>query len=48
VEDRETLYALSLMGCDLAQGFYIGRPVALRSLARTLFQEREQGNVAVA
>jgi EAL domain-containing protein (putative c-di-GMP-specific phosphodiesterase class I)/CHASE2 domain-containing sensor protein len=48
VEDRETLYELSLMGCDIAQGFYIGRPVALRSLARTLFQEREQGNVAVA
>jgi EAL domain-containing protein (putative c-di-GMP-specific phosphodiesterase class I) len=48
VEDRETLYELSLMGCDIAQGFYIGRPVSLRSLARTLFQERGQQNVAVA
>jgi EAL domain-containing protein (putative c-di-GMP-specific phosphodiesterase class I) len=46
VEDRETLYALSLMGCDLAQGFYIGRPVPFRSLARALLQERAQRNVA--
>jgi EAL domain-containing protein (putative c-di-GMP-specific phosphodiesterase class I)/CHASE2 domain-containing sensor protein len=47
VEDRETLYALSLMGCDVAQGFYIARPMPFRSLARTLFQERSQRNVAV-
>jgi EAL domain-containing protein (putative c-di-GMP-specific phosphodiesterase class I) len=48
IEDRETLYALSLMGCDLAQGFYIGRPMSFRSLARSLFQERADGNVAVS
>ena len=47
VEDRETLYALSLMRCDVAQGFYIGRPMPFRSLARSLFQERAEGNVAV-
>jgi EAL domain-containing protein (putative c-di-GMP-specific phosphodiesterase class I) len=46
VEDRETLYALSLMGCDLAQGFYIGRPVPFRSLARAILQERAERNVA--
>jgi len=42
VEDRESLYALSLMGCDVAQGFYIGRPMPFRSLARHLFQERDE------
>jgi EAL domain-containing protein (putative c-di-GMP-specific phosphodiesterase class I)/CHASE2 domain-containing sensor protein len=47
VEDRETLYTLSLMGCDLAQGFFIGRPMPLRSLARHLFQERSEMDVAV-
>ena len=47
VEDRETLHALTRLGCDLAQGFYIGRPVPFRSLARTLFQQRTERNVAV-
>lgn len=38
VEDRETLYALQQMGCDLAQGFYIGRPMPLLDLTRQLNQ----------
>jgi EAL domain-containing protein (putative c-di-GMP-specific phosphodiesterase class I) len=40
VEDRETLHSLKQMGCDIAQGFYIGRPMPLRSLARQLLDER--------
>jgi EAL domain-containing protein (putative c-di-GMP-specific phosphodiesterase class I)/CHASE2 domain-containing sensor protein len=39
VEDREALYALSLMGCDVAQGFFIGRPMPLGSLMRQLLDE---------
>ncbi|HEX8442433.1 MAG TPA: EAL domain-containing protein [Allosphingosinicella sp.] len=39
VEDRETLDALSRMGCDIAQGFYIGRPLPLRGLARLFLQD---------
>ena len=42
VEDRETLYALERMGCDVAQGFYIGRPMPLRGLARQLLQDRDE------
>jgi diguanylate cyclase len=40
VEDRETLYALSLMGCDVAQGFFIGRPIPLGALMRQLLDEQ--------
>jgi EAL domain-containing protein (putative c-di-GMP-specific phosphodiesterase class I)/CHASE2 domain-containing sensor protein len=40
VEDREALYALSLMGCDVAQGFFIGRPIPLGSLIRQLLDEQ--------
>jgi EAL domain-containing protein (putative c-di-GMP-specific phosphodiesterase class I)/CHASE2 domain-containing sensor protein len=40
VEDRETLHGLKKMGCDIAQGFYIGRPVPLRGLARQLLEDR--------
>jgi EAL domain-containing protein (putative c-di-GMP-specific phosphodiesterase class I)/CHASE2 domain-containing sensor protein len=40
VEDREALYALSLMGCDVAQGFFIGRPIPLGSLMRQLLDEQ--------
>lgn len=41
VEDRETLYTLKQMGCDIAQGFHIGRPMPLLSLARQVLQERD-------
>ncbi len=40
VEDHETLHSLKRMGCDVAQGFHIGRPIPLRSLARQLLEER--------
>lgn len=42
VEDREALYALSLMGCDVAQGFFIGRPIPLGTLMRHLMDEQEE------
>ena len=40
VEDREALYALSLMGCDIAQGFFIGRPIPLGALMKQLLDEQ--------
>ena len=36
VEHRDTLEALAEMECDFAQGFIIGRPMSLESLARRL------------
>ena len=40
VEDAQTLDALGHMGCDLAQGFFIGRPVPFRDIARMVRTER--------
>lgn len=34
VERRDVLDALIEMGCDVAQGFIIGRPMSLESLAK--------------
>jgi EAL domain-containing protein (putative c-di-GMP-specific phosphodiesterase class I) len=48
VEDRETLHSLKRMGCDIAQGFYIGRPVPLRGLARQLLEDRSAANVSAS
>ena len=36
VEDADTLKALERMGCDLAQGYLIGRPMNFRSLLKQL------------
>jgi EAL domain-containing protein (putative c-di-GMP-specific phosphodiesterase class I) len=36
VEDSDTLKALERMGCDLAQGYLIGRPMEFRSLLKQL------------
>lgn len=36
VEDQSTLHALERMGCDLAQGFLIGRPMSFRALLKQL------------
>jgi EAL domain-containing protein (putative c-di-GMP-specific phosphodiesterase class I)/CHASE2 domain-containing sensor protein len=38
VEDSATYHALSAMECDIAQGFYIARPMPLWQLYRTLRQ----------
>ena len=40
VEDRETLDQLMAMGCDIAQGFIIGRPTSLRSIVKRLNSDR--------
>ena len=36
VESREALAMLQMMGCDLAQGFHIARPMALEKLVAFL------------
>ena len=36
VETREALAALQLMGCDLAQGYHIARPMSLDKLVEFL------------
>jgi diguanylate cyclase len=36
VEDRESLEDLRAMGCDVAQGFVIGRPLGVRELVQRL------------
>jgi diguanylate cyclase len=48
VEDREALYALSLMGCDVAQGFFIGRPIPLGALMRQLLDEQGERVAALS
>ena len=40
VEDRETLELLTAMGCDIAQGFLIGRPASLRSIIKRMKVDR--------
>ena len=42
VESREVLDALTEMGCDVAQGYVIGRPMSLDSLERRLATERKR------
>lgn len=43
VEDEQTLASLRELGCDLAQGFCVGRPAPLASFLRQLLvSEREQ------
>jgi EAL domain-containing protein (putative c-di-GMP-specific phosphodiesterase class I) len=45
VEDRQSLDELRAMGCDVAQGFIIGRPMGVRELLSRL-QVRNQRQVA--
>lgn len=40
VERSETLEMLALMGCDLAQGYLIGRPVPITELEESLIKQR--------
>jgi EAL domain-containing protein (putative c-di-GMP-specific phosphodiesterase class I) len=42
VEHRETLDLLVEMGCDIAQGFAIGRPMSLDSLTRRIASDRKR------
>jgi EAL domain-containing protein (putative c-di-GMP-specific phosphodiesterase class I) len=41
VEERQVLEALTEMGCDIAQGYVIGRPMSLESLVKRLNTERK-------
>ena len=43
VEQRETLDLLVEMECDVAQGYVIGRPMSLESLAKRITTERKRG-----
>jgi EAL domain-containing protein (putative c-di-GMP-specific phosphodiesterase class I) len=40
VEDSQTLETLAQMGCDVAQGYHIGRPMTFRALTRQVLGER--------
>ena len=42
VERRDVLDALIAMGCDIAQGFIIGRPMSLESLLRRIASDRRR------
>jgi EAL domain-containing protein (putative c-di-GMP-specific phosphodiesterase class I)/CHASE2 domain-containing sensor protein len=42
VEHREVLDLLIAMGCDVAQGFAVGRPMSLESLAKRIASERKR------
>jgi EAL domain-containing protein (putative c-di-GMP-specific phosphodiesterase class I) len=42
VEQREVLDLLVEMGCDVAQGFAVGRPMSLESLVRRLAADRKR------
>ena len=42
VEDLETLEVLTSMGCDIAQGFIIGRPTSLRSVIKRMTSTRDR------
>ena len=45
VEDGETLKVLETLGCDLAQGYFIGRPVRFEAFVETLHRpEVKQAN----
>jgi EAL domain-containing protein (putative c-di-GMP-specific phosphodiesterase class I)/CHASE2 domain-containing sensor protein len=42
VESREILDALTEMGCDVAQGFVVGRPMGLESLLKRISSDRRR------
>ncbi len=42
VEEPETLETLAGMGCDIAQGFLIARPMPFRDLMRYLLADRKR------
>jgi EAL domain-containing protein (putative c-di-GMP-specific phosphodiesterase class I)/CHASE2 domain-containing sensor protein len=42
VEQREILDLLAEMGCDIAQGFAVGRPMSLEGLAKRLTTDRRR------
>jgi diguanylate cyclase (GGDEF)-like protein len=48
VEDRQTLEHLSVLGCDLVQGFYLSKPLPPRELTSWLLTNYDPVLVAVA
>ncbi len=42
VEHRDILDLLIEMGCDIAQGFAIGRPMSLESLTKRIASDRKR------
>lgn len=42
VEDRQTLEQLSMMKCDIVQGYTIGRPVGIEELSRRLQRDQRR------
>ena len=42
VEEREILELLIEMGCDIAQGFAVGRPMSLESLSKRIASDRKR------
>ena len=42
VESADILLRLAELGCDIAQGYHIGRPMTFQDLARRLLAERRQ------
>jgi EAL domain-containing protein (putative c-di-GMP-specific phosphodiesterase class I)/CHASE2 domain-containing sensor protein len=42
VEDQETLEELRRMGCDIVQGYHVGKPMAFRALSKTLSLRRKE------
>jgi EAL domain-containing protein (putative c-di-GMP-specific phosphodiesterase class I) len=42
VEHRDILDILIEMGCDIAQGFAVGRPMSLESLSKRIASERKR------
>jgi EAL domain-containing protein (putative c-di-GMP-specific phosphodiesterase class I) len=41
IEDLETLQALCAMGCDVGQGYYLGKPLTFRDFGRRLTAQRQ-------
>ena len=44
VEDRETLELLRRLGCDVAQGYYIGRPISFQQFQASLIPNAKVAN----
>ncbi|MEN3971077.1 EAL domain-containing protein [Sphingomicrobium sp. XHP0235] len=42
VEDKQVLEQLTLMDCDIAQGFAVGRPMTLKDLHRRLRRDKDR------
>jgi EAL domain-containing protein (putative c-di-GMP-specific phosphodiesterase class I) len=48
VEDASTLEQLAEMGCDVAQGWFIGHPLSQRQLVDRLRRDAERARSAIA